>query len=328
MGVKPNVLVLFKANLDDRKIIEKHLSNIANITYYHDLNKKDRVEYLERADVILTGSGREITEEIARHFKKLKFLQTLAAGLDRVPFKLLREDVIVASNAGGNAEAVAEHALGLILSALKYIPLHDRNMRSGKWLRRKSGLLLKGKKVGIIGLGKIGRELAKIVMCLGARILAVNRSGRTDMKVDFIGTLNDLEFVLKESDIIVISLPLTKKTANLINEKELKLVKKNVILVNIARGEIIQEKALYTFLKENKDAIAALDVWWNYPSEPEGIAFQHYPFHELDNVIMTPHIAGFSPDIRDKVMESAVLNIKKFLQGKKPDNVANRQEYV
>ena len=188
--------------------------------------------------------------------------------------------------------------------------------------------LLSNKIVGIIGFGHIGVELAKMLKALGAKVYGINRSGKSPIKINFIGKLDSLNYVLSNSDIIVIALPLTKTTRGFFNRDKFETLKKNVIIVNISRGPVIDAQALYHFLKQNKDAIAALDVWWKYPENYDKIVYQDFPFHELDNVIMTPHVAGFSPDIRRDVFRNALLNIKRFLMGEKPTNIVDKCDYI
>jgi len=134
--MKPLVLVTFKAKKEDKKIIEDVLSDIAQVVYLRDLERSKINELLAKVKVILTGSGRDLTSELLSKTANLEFIQTLSAGADNIPFQLLREKVIVANNAGGNARAVAEFSLALILAALKRIPLRDRYLRRGIWLRR------------------------------------------------------------------------------------------------------------------------------------------------------------------------------------------------
>ena len=259
--------------------------------------------------------------------KNVKLIQTLSAGVEKVPYDELNPAItIVCSNSGGNAYPTAEHAFALIMSAIKRIPYHDRIMRKGIWNRQIYGYTLRGKTIGIIGYGKIGREIAKIAKLFNMRVLAIKRKRIIDELADFIGTPEDLDFVLKESDIVVLSLPLTKETRGLITREKLKIMKKNAILVNISRGPVIVEKDLYEHLKENPEFIAALDVWWNYPKGEK--CFQNYPFHELDNVIMTPHIAGFARDYLENWYRYAIENIKRFLEGKMPRNIVDLREYI
>lgn len=326
--MKPVVLVLFRTRERDKEILESILSDTSRVTYFRDISTDKLSRILQDVVVLMTGSGRDITVQLISKMPKLQFIQTLSAGLDYVPFDIIPDNVIVASNAGGNARAVAEYALALILDALKKISMRDRYMRCGIWLRKTPCRLLKDKIVGILGLGNVGSHLAIMLKALGAKVYAINRRGKTNLDVDFIGTLKQLEFILRESDIVVISLPLTVRTRNLIGKKELELMKKNVILINVSRGEIIDEKALFEFLSKNPDAFAALDVWWKYPLDLKEKTYQDYPFHELDNVIMSPHVAGFAEEIRENVIRNAAENAARFLRGEQPFNIADKREYI
>lgn len=322
-----NVLVLYKAKDRDKKIISRILSNLAAIHYYYEENVD-----LRDIDVILTGSGRELKEDIINSCQNLKFIQLLAAGADLVPYDKLPNDVIVATNAGGNAIPVAEHAITLMLAALKNLVYHNEKMKKGTWDRYAYGRLLYGKKIGIIGFGEIGCELARLLQPFNVRILAINRSGKTkcpEIKIEHLDTIRSLDYVLSESDIVVLILPLTNETRGLINKEKLSLMKKDAILINVGRGPVIVEEDLYQHLIKNKDFIAALDVWWHYPREPKSENFyQKYPFHELENIIMTPHIAGFTDELREKVIEHAVKNIRKFIETGEPNNIVDRSLYI
>jgi len=318
------LLVTFKPKTTDRNLISKILGDYIDIIYLHEITS---IKDLEDVEIILSGSGMDL-ENIIEKTLNLKFIQLLAAGADAVPFSKIRNNVIVATNSGANAIPVAEHAIALLLSAAKRIVEHTVLMRNGVWKRRLFGDLIYGKKLGIIGFGNIGKEIAKRVKAFGMKILAINRSGKTNEKVDFIGDINSLNYVLENSDYVILSLPLTKHTRGLINRDKLNKMKKNAVLVNISRGGVIVEKDLYEHLKENPNFIAALDVWWQYPEKDQEKCFQKYPFHKLNNVIMTPHIAGFTKEIREKVIESALLNILKFIQTKHADNIVDKNEYL
>ncbi|MEX0568319.1 MAG: 2-hydroxyacid dehydrogenase [Candidatus Njordarchaeota archaeon] len=323
-----SLLVTYKTREEDREIIESTLGSILNIFYLERIQEKELLGVARKINIILTGSGLDIPIAILQEMANLELIQTLSAGVEYVPMGKIPKKIIVCSNSGANAQVVAEHAFALILNAAKKVLYHDQNMRKGIWKRRDYGRALFDKTIGIIGLGNIGKIIAKIAKCLGMKIFAINRSGKTEVDVDFIGTIDDLKYVLENSDIIVICLPLTKHTYNLIGKKELEYMKPNTILVNIARGPIIDQKALYSHLVKNKEFVACLDVWWKYPDKGSDVCFQDFPFHELPNVIMTPHIAGFAREIRKKVILHAVLNIKRYVEGKKPNNMINIGDYL
>ena len=251
--------------------------------------KESDDEFVESAEVLIVFHFRDVKDVIPR-MRKLKLIQTLTAGTDHIDFSVIPEGVKVQSNAGSNARGVAEHGLALILSAMKKIPWRDREMRDGNFPQLIESRLLKGKKALIIGFGHIGQELGMMLSCLGVRVSAINRSGRYegDVKVERVGTLKNLDDMLKDADIVIITLPLNPETRELIDRKRLNLMKKDALLVNISRGKIIVEKDLYEHLKDNPEFTAAIDVWWHYGKEFK----QEYPFDSLHNIILSPHCAG------------------------------------
>ena len=320
-----HVLVSFKARPQDKHLINEILSKYARTLFIDEVFD---YEMLKDVEIILSGSGLDLTDEILNSVKKLKFIQLISAGADSVPFEKIDENVVVATNAGGNAIPVAEHAMALLLTATKKIIEHDQNMKKGIWMRKNYGETLYGKKLGIIGFGHIGKEIAKRAKAFGMKIFAINRSGKTDFDVDFIGDISKLDYVLGSCDYIILALPLTKKTRGLIDKDKLKKMKRNAILINVGRGAVIKEEDLYYHLIENPNFIAALDVWWHYPKKGDNKAFQKYPFHKLKNIIMTPHIAGFSKELREDIIKNALFNIIRFIKGEKPKNIVNRNDYI
>jgi len=319
--------VTFRVRDEDKRIIDCMLRDLAEVIYLLP-NKTLDPKNLERIRVIITGSGLDIPDFVLEKAENLELIQTLSAGVDTLPLDRIPPNVIICSNAGGNSRAVAEHVFAMILSAIKRIIYHHKNMEKGIWERRRYGSMLMGKTLGIIGLGHVGREIAKIGKCFGMRIYGINRSGKTDVDVDFIGTPESLDFVLRESDIIVISVPLNKYTRGLIGAKELNTMKKNTILVNVSRGEVIDQRALFEHLRRNPEFVACLDVWWKYPEKDTKTCLQDFPFHTLPNVIMTPHIAGFAREIREQVIKHAVENVRKYLLGEKISNIVRREDYL
>jgi len=158
------------------------------------------------------------------------------------------------------------------------------------------------------------------------RVIGVNRRGTTDAPVAWCGTLTNLDRLLQESDFVLLSIPLTKETMGLMGARELRLMKPNAILVNIARGKLIRERDLFQHLKANPGFQAALDVWWRYP-RGEGFPFTER-FHELPNVVMTPHVAWAIPEQARWSLEGALDNVVRFLSGESLRNVVDRAEYV
>jgi phosphoglycerate dehydrogenase-like enzyme len=205
-------------------------------------------------------------------------------------------------------------------------------LRKGKWhgfITKETTIQLHGKNLGIIGLGSIGLEIAKRALSFGMNIYAIKRSFQKEEKLDkkygltFLGDHEQLEYVIEKSDFIIIAVPLTTKTENMINENILKIMK-GKFLINIGRGNIIDEKALYQNLKNGNLAGAAIDTWYQYPNKNYSeVLPSKYPFHELSNIIMTPHNAGYSDKAVEENILSVYRNISRIFHGEKPENIIN-----
>lgn len=283
-------------------------------------------------------------EMITTQMPRLKFVQSVLAGVDRIDFEQIPPAVLISGNAGAYAEAMAEHVVGMVLYFAKDLGGHNSRLKDGIFEYRYS-MSLKGKTMGIIGAGGIGQAVARVAKCLGMKTMGVNTSGKPAPYFDETMNTENLETVLKESDIVVLSLPLTVHTHHLIDSKKLGLMRKHCILVNVARGEIIEQKALYEHLKKNLDFKCANDVWWYYPKAGERFS-QEYAFFELPNFLGTPHVSGFVPGREQMALEQAIDNIVRFAkyeQRKKKDKhqgeiesnievevkgLANREDYL
>lgn len=271
---------------------------------------EDEIKCIEEADMDFVRSAEVLAvyhwkdvETLIKEMRNLRYVQALTAGTDHINLSAISEDVELRSNAGVNARAVAEHALALILSAIKRIPYRDREMRKGNFPQMLGSQILSGKRALIVGFGHIGRAIAEMLACLGVSVSAVNRSGKYDgdIRVERVAAVEELDEMLRDADIVVIALPLTPETKALIDRKRLGLMKKDAILVNVSRGKIIAERDLYEHLKENPEFIAAIDVWWEYGKEFR----QNYPFEGLENIILSPHCSAVYPGwFEDMVVEA------------------------
>jgi glycerate dehydrogenase len=162
---------------------------------------------------------------------------------------------------------------------------------------------------------------------LGLRIYAVNTSGRTEEPVDFIGTLNDLQHVLSSSDVVVISLPLTKTTRGLIGKQAFAWMKRDALLINIARGDLVDQDALYTHLTNYPDFRAGIDAWWIEPFRFGEFRTTH-PFFTLSNVVGSPHNSAMVPGTSDEAARRAAANIRRFLKNEPFVGLIIRNDYV
>ncbi|MBU2439735.1 reverse transcriptase-like protein [bacterium] len=283
-------------------------------------------KYLKEVEVTIGGT---FTKEDLEQAKKLKLIQIPFAGVDKLDFDLYRDyqDIYIC-NIHTNRAAVAEHAFSLILALAKNIVTNDRDLRMGKWhgfSTKEPTIQLQGKSLGIVGLGSIGWEIAKIGHTLGMKVFALKRKiEEKDLEkknvLEFLGEKKDLEKVIKESDFIVVAVPLTQETKGLIGEKELKLMK-GKYLINISRGAVIDEEALFKSLKEGNLAGAAIDTWYQYPTSEQRKVFpSKYDFHKLDNIVMSPHTAGYTDRALEENIKSVFDNMVKIYFGEKPEN--------
>lgn len=268
--------------------------------------------------------------EYIRKASNLRMIQTFGAGIDRVDLAAVRErgDIILCNNHVNSAE-VAEYAISLLFAVAKNIIPSDRELRAGNWVHRWGGpvpnLEIRGKKVLIIGLGHIGADIAKRLKSFEVKITAATRSGTSsnDDLVDQVVSTDEVQPHVEDSDFVILSLPLTEESTGLVNREFLSWMKPTSILVNISRAQIIDELALFNALKEKRIHGAGIDVWWRYPTEWRGTAIPpaDVPFHELDNIVISPHRAAYSEHIERELFLFAGKNILRFIRGEPPLNI-------
>lgn len=179
---------------------------------------------------------------------------------------------------------------------------------------------------GVLGYGGIGREIGRLCRGIGMELQVISRKPVSE-NVSFSGNLDSLDMVLQSSDFVFISLPLNRYTKNLITSDKLKKMKKDAILVNVARAAIINEQDLYNHLRENPEFKAGIDVWWQEPITT-GKYEMKYPFLDLPNVIGSPHNSGIVPDIDISAFMSALKNVELWMKTGKPHNVVRREDYT
>lgn len=291
--MKREILIHFKADEETKALLAEELAGEAKVRCWSEIALGPE-EVLPGIEVLVTSNlTLQRDPDILERLPALGLIQSVTAGVERFPFARILAHVTICSASGALARPVAEHAWALVLALSKNIVLHTEAMRGGVFDNSPSSSLLYGKTLGVLGLGHIGREVARMGRVFGMRVLAINRSGRSDEPCAFVGTLDDLERVLRGADVVVIALPLNRATRGLIGPEQLAWMKEDAVLVNVARGPIVQQEGLYHHLKAHPRFRAASDVWWRYPDDRQGgDASQDYPLHELDNFVMTPHVAG------------------------------------
>ena len=272
---------------------------------------------LKDADVAVNIRGRtRFTAAVLQACPKLKLISIWGTGTDNVDLKAAAAHGITVTNTpGANAVAVAEHTVALILAVVKQLAPADRAMRQGGWPRNLVPQL-RGKRLGLIGTGLIGREVAAMGRGLGLEVVAWTFHPNANLAVSLGLRYVELDELLQTSDIVSMHLRATPDTQQFLNRERLGMLKPGAILVNTARGALIDEVALVEWLREKRIAGAGLDVFETEPL-PAG-----HPLTALPNVLLTPHCGGMTPDSNLIGLDMAVQNIENFLQGKPTHVVA------
>src|ERR687887_708327 len=292
-----------------------------------DLPDQQRTSTLRAADVLLSLNWRRELRPGEGPTLGARFVQLLSAGADHLPFDQLPPGALVASNAGAYAEPMAEHAVAMALALLKRLPQHHAELAAGVWDQSSPNRPVRGPVCGILGFGGIGKATGRLLRPLGGRVHAVNTSGRTDEPVEFVGTLDDLDAVLAAADVLLIALPLTRRTRGLIGARELGLMKPDAILVNVARGAIVEQAALYQHLRTHLEFSAGIDAWWVEPFGAGEFRVEH-PFFDLPNVFGSPHDSALVPGIMEQATARAAANILRFLRGEPVTGVVRAENYA
>lgn len=268
----------------------------ANIGFRHGTDLPEPANY----DILIASSP---SPELLEASPRLRALIIPFAGPPERTQELLKDyPHIAVHNAPYNAVATAETALALLLASAKFLVRGDRGLRRGDWSMRYGEtpqLLLQGKTALILGYGRIGRHMAPVCRALGMEVIAVRRTPPSDTESDGhaeVHATERLSELLPRAQVLLIALPGTPETSGLLGESELALLPAGGLLVNVGRGSVVDEAALYHALASGRLAAAGIDVWYRYPrSEDErgSTMPSEYPFHELDQVVLSPHRAGW-----------------------------------
>lgn len=312
------LVVSFQPTDTERSIVSKAVGDIAEIHYLAGRDDSSRREILKLAEVLLArNTAKELKPEELLLLRNARLIQFLSAGLDYLPLNDLPADVPIGKNAGAYAEPMAEHAVAMALAAAKRLLVEHQNLARSEFNQFVSTKMLRGRICGIFGFGGIGAATARLMRCVGMRIHAINRRGATNEKTDWIGTPDRLGDLMAEADVLIISAPLTRATQGLIGRRELSLMKEDAIVINLARGEIIDEAALYDHLKARPRFTACLDAWWIEPVR-HGEFRMSRPFLQLPNVIGSPHNSASVADAYEVALRHALANCRRALLGETP----------
>lgn len=327
MNATARPLLLATISPATRPKLEKALGGRVELRFLADMPASERAAALARADILLTMQPAREIGDAWPEAPAWRFVQVLTAGVDHLDMRRFPPQTVIASNVGAFAEPMAEHVLAMALALCKKLRYNHERMREGVFDQMSFTGTLRGKTAAILGFGGIGRACAALLAPFGARIHAVNRSGRTDAPVWRCSTLAGLEDVLRGADLVILSLPLDRDTRGVLGPREIGWLKDDVILINVARGELIDEHALYEFLRDHPQAAAGIDAWWVEPFRHGAFRMDH-PFLDLPNVIGSPHNSARVPGWDDVVLERACANLVRYLDGQAPHGVVDRTLYL
>lgn len=269
---------------------------------------------IQDCDAVLTRNA-VISERIMRAAPRLKVIAMHGVGVDNIDVDAATAlNIQVVNAADSNKNSVAEYTIALILNLAKRIPLYHEELRKGNWSIRKTiGADVAGMTLGIIGMGNIGSLVAqKAALGLGMRVLAYKRNLSHSVPVAHVEYTNQLDKVIREADYLTLHIPGSAATAKLIGARELSLMKPTACLINTARGEVVDEEALYEALSSHRIAGAAIDVFVG------GVPAPDHPLFGLDNVLVSPHTAAFAAQSVERMALHSALGVDEVLSGRKP----------
>jgi len=285
MSLNQSVLICDQVNPILKEVLEK---NGLNVTYEPEITPEQIAEKIGNFEVVVVRSRTKITRELIEKTDKCKILARVGVGLDNIDQDAAKEKNIRVLNAvEGAITAVAELVIGLMLSMAREIPRADREIRSGNWIKKElMGSELKGKYLGIVGLGNIGKRLGRLARALNMNIIGYDVVPIDDEFSKEVGLMKaDLDTLLSSADYVSFHVPLLDSTHHMINAEKLKMMKNTAHIINTARGGVIDEEALYNTLKDGSLAGAALDVFEVEPATGNKLI-------TLPNFIATPHMGA------------------------------------
>lgn len=320
--MRPNVYIT-------RRIPDSTLEKISEVCQVEMWEEEDvpvpravLEEKIENIDGLFCLLTETIDEALLQKAKQLKVISNMAVGYNNIDVAAATEKGIFVTNTPGVlTETTADLTFALLMATARRIVEASDFLREGSW-KTWSPMLLTGQDIygatlGIIGMGRIGESLAKRAKGFDMRILYHNRSRKEEAEKTWGIEYADLDSLLRESDFVCVMTPYTEETRNLIGDRELSLMKKSAILINTARGGIVNEAALYEALKQNKIWAAGLDVFEQEPVDPD------HPLLTLPNVVTLPHIGSASIQTRTRMAELAAANLIQGVMGETPQNRVN-----
>jgi len=300
-----NLLILEQLANEYKKALQ---SNFPELTIHAARKEEEVGDFVEKTDILLAI---RVSDDLIRRASNLEWIQVLITGVDYfINLPSLRKEVLVTSTRGMHGPQMSEIAFLFMLALSRNFPQMIRNQDQRTW-ERWPGKLLYQKKVGILGLGMIGEEIARKCKAFGMTVFGIARTKKKTDAVDYFYGPEELIRVLQEVDFFIIVVPFTPQTEKMVGAKALAAMKPTAFLINIGRGQVVDEEALIEALNSGKIAGAAIDTFQNEPLP------QNHPFWGMKNVIITPHVGGMSDTYVKQALPTIEENLRRFLKGER-----------
>jgi len=307
------LLSLHKFNEQDKAKLVEGLQDLYTIILPDDFTEDHLASLASSADVLL---GMKVTEKVLHNSSHLQLVQTPGAGVDTLSLSPLKKRGVLVCNSHSNSHYVAEYAVTLFLALTKKMAVQTQEQLPET---------LKEKVVGILGYGKIGKKLSEFLGPFGCSLMVFRRQemGKKDSGIYF---THNLKEVLSQADYIVVTLPLTRDTIGLIGNTEFALMKKSVCIINVGRGSVIDQEALYAALNEKRIRAAAIDVWYDdFLKDANTVIYStKYPFEKLDNIILSPYKASLAEGAPH--LDDVIKNLRLFATTGKVINAVDLEQ--
>lgn len=312
----PSLNILVVQRLSDKQI--NMISETGMDIKVTTCKKYETINYIKDTDVLITWGQHDI-RDLLPQATRLKWVHSLSAGVDKLLSpELIGSDITLTNSRGIHGIPMAEHVLAMMLTFTRAIQQTYENQKARTW-QLLSLEELYDKSIAIIGLGSIGREIAKRAKCLGMKVLATKRTMTQEIFVDKLYPIDQLPHLLSSADFVVVTLPLTQHTKGLFSLEMFRTMKKSAYFINVARGPIVNEADLITAIETGVIKGAALDVFNQEPLPEDS------PLWSVENLIITPHIAANSPYYIDRALKLFIENLSKFYNNAEMLNIINKQ---
>ena len=290
---------------------------------YDEMDHDTLLKEIPKYDALMVRSRTKVTTEIVEAGAKgnLKVIGRAGIGVDNIDIETAGKlGIKVVNSPTGSTKSVAELAIAHMLSLVRYVPKADKTMKKGEWIKKQlKGSELYGKTLGLIGSGYIAQHVSKIANCIGMKVIVYSPHCTDEKAIKMGATKKDFQDLLKQSDFVSLHIPHTKDSHYLLNEKTFGLMKTGAYLINVARGGVVNENALYKSLKDGKLAGAAVDVFEQEPPSKDN------KLMSLDNIILSPHLGASTKEAQIQAGTVCADQINKVLKGEEPDFWVNKK---